>query len=96
MGYIQGTSALWETPLLLSRGCWRNCIIRTLDHFVLQTLCQLRRFAFSTEARRSAAYGSTHGGRDGFLLAMPSGNEGIAPYKRTYEHEDCSCVSLTS
>jgi hypothetical protein len=26
---------------------------------------------------------------------MPSGNEGISPYKRTHEHEDCSCVSLT-
>jgi hypothetical protein len=45
--------------------------------------------------RRYAAYGSTHGGRDGLFLAMPSGNEGISPYKRTHEHEDCSCASLT-
>src|SRR4029453_14732454 len=40
---LPGTFSLWETPLLLSRGCERSRMVRIIDQPVLQALCKLRR-----------------------------------------------------
>jgi hypothetical protein len=79
MEYVQGTSTLWETPLLSSRGCERSGMVSTIDHSVLQALCHIGGCAFSIEERRDASDSSTYYRRDGLFLAMPSGEQGIAP-----------------